>query len=460
MNWIAALLLSLLVADSLSFIPLASSSEIIQVPGEYSRIQTAIDAADPGDTVRVATGTYFESIRISKSLRLIGEGPEEAVIVGNGTVVDVNADNVEIRGFTVRNGTYGIFLYYCTGALLRNNVMSSNKWNFGVWGDSISHFVHDVDSSNTVDGKPVYFWVNENNKSVPKDAGYVALISSTNITAENLVLTSNEQGVLLVNTQNSTIRNVAMSGNDVGIDLRMSSTNTVTMNCLSAINWLSIYLTYSNSNTVTENTIHKGNYGISATHSSGNKIYHNNFIDNKVQQYQVNCVNEWNDDGEGNYWSDYTGVDSNEDGVGDTMLPHLGVDHYPLVHVYDKIPPVADAGEDQTVFKDSAAFFDASGSSDNTDLASYVWDFGDGSSGTGINVNHTYTTSGVYNVTLTVTDLGSNTAENTALVTVVEPPSPLAWWASFATLGVVAIILVTLVWLRRSAETKGIKNKS
>ena len=460
MNLPAVLLLSLLFAASLSFVQLAGGSEIIEVPGDYSRIQLAIDVAKPGDTINVASGTYFESIRISKPLHLIGESPDKTIIVGNGTVVWVGADNVEIRGFTVRNGTYGIFLYYCTGALLRNNVMSSNKWNFGVWGDSISHYVHDVDSSNIVDGKPVYFWVNENDKSVPKNAGYVALINSINITAQDLILTSNEQGVLLVNTQNSTIRNVAMSGNDVGIDLRMSSNNTITMSSLSTINWLSIYMTYSNSNTITENTIRKGNYGISATSSSGNKIYHNNFIDNKVQQYQVNCVNKWNDDGEGNYWSDYIGADLDEDGVGDTMLPHLGADYYPLVHIYDKIPPIADAGEDQTVFKNSAAFFDAGGSSDNTDLAGYVWDFGDGSSGTGTNINHTYTTSGVYTVTLTVTDLGNNTAENTVLVTVVDPPSPLAWWASFAILGIVVIILAALAWFRRSAETKGIKNKS
>jgi parallel beta-helix repeat protein len=240
----------------------------------------------------------------------------------------------------------------------------------------------------------------------------------------------------------------------------MSSNNTIVLNRLIAINWLSIYLVYSSNNTLTENTIREGDYGINAMHSNGNRIYRNNFIDNEVQQYQVNSVNEWNDDAEGNYWSDYFGVDLNEDGVGDTMLPHSGVDYYPLVHIYDRTPPMADAGGNQTVFKNSAVFLDASGSSDNIDLASYMWDFGDGSSGVGINVNHTYTASGVYTVTLTVTDTAGNAAQNTVLIAVVDPPFPFIWWAPFAILGAVATILLGVFLLRRSSGTRGIKNKS
>ena len=37
--------------------------------------------------------------------------------------------------------------------------------------------IQDIDSSNLVDGKPTYYWINNTNKAVPTDAGYVLLIN-------------------------------------------------------------------------------------------------------------------------------------------------------------------------------------------------------------------------------------------------------------------------------------------
>ena len=459
MNSTTVLLISLLLVYSLNFISLMGGSKVIEVPRDYSSIQVAIDEANPGDAIQVAAGTYFESLKITKPLSLIGAGPDNTVIIGKGTVVFVNADNVEIRGFSVRNGTYGIFLWYSSGVLLRNNFMSDNKWNFGVWGNSSSHFVQDVDSSNIVDGKPIYFWVNENGKQVPKDAGYVALVNSINIAVEDINLTSNEQGVLLVDTRYSVIKNVTMSGNDEGIVLRESSNNTIILNSLTSLNWHAIYSLSSHNNTFVENTIRNGTYGISMENSSRNTFYHNNFIYNKQQVYQVNSFNKWDNGKEGNYWSDYKGTDTNGDGIGDTQTPHLGVDYHPLISVFDKTPPIADAGRNQTVFKNTAVFFDAHGSSDNVDIVGYKWDFGDGSNGTGIATNHLYTATGVYTVTLTVADVSGNTATDTTVITVVDPPVVVSWWMFFVVIGAVAIILVALIWLRKSAWIKGIKNK-
>lgn len=322
---------ALLVVWPVGMSTLAIESNEIRVPEDHPRIQEAIEAANPGDVIQVAAGTYSENLIITKPLKLIGEGSDQTFIAENKTVIRVEADNVEITGFSVQNGTYGIFLWNSNNVLLRNNDMSNNTWNFGVWGDSISHFVHDIDSSNTVDGKPMYFWVNQHGKQVPNDAGYVALVNSTNIVVEDIGLTSNEQGILLVSTNNSVIDNVSISGNDEGIDLRWSHNNTIKRSRLSSINWRAIFLQDSHNNTFYENKILDSTYGVSTLSSDGNIFYHNNLIDNKDQVYDFS-QNIWNSEAqEGNYWSDYNGTDTDGDGVGDTYLPWQGVDWYPLI---------------------------------------------------------------------------------------------------------------------------------
>lgn len=431
---------------------------VIKVPEDYRQIQQAIEAANSGDIIQVASGIYSENLRIEKPLRLIGEGPDKTIVAKSGTVVSVNADNVEIRGFSVQDGTYGIFLWFSRDVLLRNNDLSDNKWNFGVWGNSLSHFIHDIDSSNTVNGKPICFWINQHGKPVPHDAGYVALVNSTNITAKNLELTSNEQGVLLVHTNNSVIQDVTMSGNDEGIDLRMSHNNTIGKNQLLSINWRAIYLWDSGNNTFYENTILNSTYGLSIQDSSENVFYHNNFIDNKDQVYIEASQTFWYSEEiqEGNFWSDYTGVDADDDGVGDIpySINPMNKDRYPLMKPWDIIPPVANAGRNQTVSVNQNVTFDASGSSDNWGITSYEWDFGDGTIGIGITASHIYANLGVYTATLTVKDAAGNSATDTLSIAVVELSLPFSWWILVVGFGVGAIIILVVAFRRCKPSRK------
>ena len=103
--------------------------------------------------------------------------------------------------------------------------------------------------------------------------------------------------------------------------------------------WLSPNSTF---NIVIENTFFDNTYGIHDYNSYNNDIYHNNLIDNNINANSYLPNNTW-DDGYpsgGNYWDDYTGIDSNNDGIGETPYPIPGGnsrDNYPLVHPFGLI---------------------------------------------------------------------------------------------------------------------------
>ena len=166
---------------------------------------------------------------------------------------------------TIANNTYGIYVNYSSNNVFRNNQMVQNKYNFWVTSElssSMSEFVNDVDDSNTVDGKPIIYWVNEQDKTVPSDAGYVVLIGCTNITVQGLVLTNNSQGVLLVATDNSLIASNYIGNNFYGIAFQGSyghcynniiSRNNITENAEDGIYSWGSYNTNVTGNSITNN---------------------------------------------------------------------------------------------------------------------------------------------------------------------------------------------------------------
>lgn len=90
-----------------------------------------------------------------------------------------------------------------------------------------------------------------------------------------------------------------------------------------------------------------------------------------------------------------------------------------VVTVMSNLPPLANAGPDQTATFDVPALFNASASTDSDGtLVGYEWNFGDGTTGSGVSVDHLYPQLGTYTVVLTVTDNGGLTHSDTLAVTV------------------------------------------
>lgn len=238
----------------------------------------------------------------------------------------------------------GIHLIFSMGNRLTGNNMTDNLYNFGVYGSFLSHFVHEIDTSNTADDKPVYYLVNQEDSIIEPSTlpqiGYLGLVNSTNIVVRDLTLMKNHDGVLFAYVTDSTIENVNVSNNLNGISFVGSNGNTITRSISSDNEYRGIWLFDSSDNSVSRCTVSHNSLGIFLEYSNANTIHHNNFSDNAEQIYDFASTNTW-DDGfpsGGNYWSDYgtrypDAQELDDSGIWGTpyVIDEYNQDRYPLM---------------------------------------------------------------------------------------------------------------------------------
>jgi len=110
------------------------------------------------------------------------------------------------------------------------------------------------------------------------------------------------------------------------------------------------------------------------------------------------------------------------DGAGHNITISVTFDLPVLQPGVDITPPVANIAttpDPPTGDPPLSVVFDASGSTDvGSGIASYSWDFGDGSTGTGVVITHTFENAGTFIVILTVTDFYGNEDIATKVITV------------------------------------------
>lgn len=343
-----------------------------------SNLQAAIDAASPGDTLLVSAGTY-DRITISKSINLIGSG----AIIRAGSrdaCVSIEADNVNMSGFLVRDGFYGIKLNYVKGCTIANNTViycaqpgiallfsdgntiTGNNASFngivgeGWYGIYLSNSNDNLIAGNSACGNGAY--------------GINLFPACKNNTIRDNVLQGNMYGLYMFNgCTGNLIQNNDLSRNtNTGIDLRIKCTgnrilnNSVEDNVVAGITLME----ESGRNTISGNRImDNGRYGLQIqSGSDGNIITYNNitgsqtgiFLEsdenwvygNRIADNAVSAddrgSNTWNAPYPlgGNIWSDYDGRDEmhgagqdipGKDGIGDTpyRISESSADRYPIM---------------------------------------------------------------------------------------------------------------------------------
>ncbi len=336
-----------------------------QEPKSTDEIVRLIEASEPGDVVVVPPGVYHGNLKVTAPIILDGQGLVTIDSGGEGTVVELFSPDITIRGFHLRGSGatvnrepagirayegsvviednhledvfFGIELRESHNSVIRNNTIEGKDLKLGRRGDGIrlwwSH--NCVVEGNTVNNtRDMVFWYSEDlavsyNRVSNSRYGLHFMYSHNTVMIEN-ELTKNSVGIYLMYSnnihlkRNSIVNNRGSSG--YGIGLKDCDDIIVEGNALLA-NRVGIYVDNSPSGVdsvgfIRDNKIAFNEIGILATPiTHDNTISNNAFIENQ-EQVTVHgrgqlMLNSFSSDGTGNFWSNYGGFDSDNDGIGD-----------------------------------------------------------------------------------------------------------------------------------------------
>lgn len=249
------------------------------------------------------------------------------------------SSNNQITNCTCRNNNHGIIIIDSGENKLRDNKLFNNRYNFGIVSSSYEYsdlkeyykgprlatYYQDIDISNTVDGKPIYYLVNKSNLRIDgakTTIGYLSLISCNNITVTNLETSNNLQGLFIAKTSNSVITNSSFYNNYDGIILTSFSTNNDITNCKVYENSDSgILVRGSVWNKITKTNIYNNsNIGISTDFAMSTEVRYCNVYNNTnwgVETWQTSGI-YWIT-ATHNWWGAETGPGENGNGTGDKV---------------------------------------------------------------------------------------------------------------------------------------------
>ncbi len=229
---------------------------------------------------------------------------ENNIFKDTGYIRLISSSSITISNNTFENNRIGCVVL---SEYSNNNILTNNNSDGNTRGDGISL---GRSSNNTI----------SNNILSNHSRGILASAVSINNTITNNTLENNSVGILIVASSYGTIANNTCRNNRQGIELRQTENYTVVSN-ICENNRVGIYL---------------------QRYSRGNTIFRNHLLnnDNNANAGYWNGTNYWDNDGEGNYWSDWQPPerpDADNDGIVDDPRPIDGgsnPDNYPLAFYY------------------------------------------------------------------------------------------------------------------------------
>ena len=324
-----------LLSVALNIQPVKSEPRTIIVPDDYPTIQKAIDAANPGDTIYVRRGTYYERVNVTKTVNVVGECREETIVNGG---FNISASDVLLCNFTIAAPEEICVEVHGYNVTIKRNIITNSLVGIALWTDSYKCTVTENivekcrDGIDSVSNDGFHSLIHNNVTGCDFGIG-LALDGGNNFVYDNTITECSTVGIFILFTMDNVIEKNIVYKN--GWSSSISE--------LSAGLWIDARIgpSYIKENVILENKI-----GLYLGNGSGTKVFHNLFINNSQQVCLENASFSIWDDGYpfgGNYWSDYNGTDlfngpyqniPGSDGIGDTpyVINANNTDHYPFMN--------------------------------------------------------------------------------------------------------------------------------
>jgi len=298
-------------------------------PGNYTRIQDAIDNAYDWDTVFVYSGLYEEHIIIRNAIHLIGESKNTTIIRDTNMsdeeiLIYLKHSYIMISGFTlwcegdmgtiISNVNSGVSI---TNTMISNNTFKEVSADFGIYLRDCDYSTITQNTFYLNHAKSIYlesadycFITNNHMIGVGSNGGIdLYLVLRSNISNNSII--SSAQGLTLTSSHSNTISNNYFFNNTQAIYLKSNSqNNSILLNYIDNPLWAirhspvlnGIYLINNNFDTFIEkNFISHCKIGIIIEFSHNTVISRNTFMNNTAHARFFNTnffSNHWSE----NYW--------------------------------------------------------------------------------------------------------------------------------------------------------------
>ncbi|MBN1216866.1 MAG: right-handed parallel beta-helix repeat-containing protein [Candidatus Lokiarchaeota archaeon] len=260
--------------------------------------------------------------------------------LGNpGKIVLIECNNSIINNIDLIYGG-GIILFSCSNITIQNNEISNNI-NNGIYcvssqsividNNIISFNLNGINYYNINEINITRNLINNNTRNGIDGEGDLIKIILNNI------LYNHENGVELISSICEINQNNISYNEHKGINLDYGDRGIIFNNSITYNKEHGLLISHSSELNISYNNIFCNDIGIIINdgYSDNNTIYLNYFIGNQMNAKDDGYLNQWDNGVIGNYWDDYVGIDSNNDGIGD--IPYFingsanSVDHFPLV---------------------------------------------------------------------------------------------------------------------------------